>query len=61
MFKWIREKDVVFAPKVVISDDAKDIILQLLTKNPDKRLGTKSADDIKHHKWFKDINWSNLD
>jgi serum/glucocorticoid-regulated kinase 2 len=60
MFKWIREKDVTFASKVPITDDAKDLILSLLIKNPDKRLGTKGGDEIRNHKWFKDIDWKNL-
>jgi len=57
MFKWIREKDVSFATKIPISDDAKDIILGLLAKNPDKRLGTRGVDEIKNHKWFKNTDW----
>jgi len=60
MFKWIREKEVTFNAKIAISEDAKDIILQLLSKSPEKRLGTRGPDDVRNHKWFKDVNWKAL-
>jgi len=36
------------------------LILSLLTKNPDKRLGFNGAQEVKSHKWFKDIDWNAL-
>ncbi|KAI7754292.1 hypothetical protein M8C21_024808 [Ambrosia artemisiifolia] len=37
--------------------------LKLLQKDPSKRLGNGSmgSHEIKHHKWFKPINWKRLD
>ena len=37
--------------------------MQLLQKEPSKRLGNgvNGSDDIKQHKWFKVINWKKLE
>ncbi|PVU89187.1 hypothetical protein BB559_005204 [Furculomyces boomerangus] len=43
-----------------ISPEARDFILRLLERDPEKRLGTKGADEVKNHPFFKQINWSNL-
>mmetsp|Transcript_1390 Transcript_1390/g.1263 ORF Transcript_1390/g.1263 Transcript_1390/m.1263 type:complete len:111 (+) Transcript_1390:1365-1697(+) len=43
-----------------MSDEAKDFINGLLKKNVKERLGTGSADSIKSHPWFKDIDWKKL-
>lgn len=41
---------------------AKDLITQLLERNPAKRLGVQAGgiDEIKAHPWFKDVNWEQL-
>jgi PAS domain S-box-containing protein len=45
----------------VISPACKDLIKQLLIKDPKKRLGSVAgAEDIKRHAWFKGINWALL-
>jgi len=31
-----------------------------LIKNPDNRLGTNGAEEIKAHPWFKNVNWNDL-
>ena len=36
---------------------AKDLISKLLEPNPRKRLGYNGADDIKRHKYFKEIDF----
>ena len=37
---------------------AKDLILSLLVKNPENRLGTKEgAIEIKKHPWFRSVSW----
>lgn len=38
----------------------KDLITQLLQKDPKNRLGTKGKKDVMNHPWFKDINWKKL-
>jgi len=60
MFQAIRERSINFGTKVPMSENAKDLILKLLNKNADARLGTNGADDIKKHPWFKDIDWDLL-
>jgi hypothetical protein len=32
----------------------------LLTKNPDKRIGTNNIDDIKNHPFFEGIVWDDI-
>jgi len=45
-----------------ISDEARDLILKLLERDPQKRLGsgTKGAENIKSHPFFKELDWSKL-
>jgi len=37
-----------------------DILVRLLERDPDKRLGANGAEEIKNHKFFKQINWQKL-
>ena len=40
------------------SKDEKDLLQGLLNPNPEKRLGSKNgAEDLKQHKYFKDVKW----
>lgn len=45
-----------------VSDEAIDLIRKLLTRDPKKRLGWKSIDEIKMHPWFREegIDWNHL-
>ncbi|CAD8160351.1 unnamed protein product [Paramecium octaurelia] len=43
-----------------ISTEAKDIISQLLNKDPHQRLGSRSIDQIKNHLFFSQINWDDI-
>lgn len=43
-----------------MSPEAYDLICGLLQRDPTKRLGYYSADEIKNHPWFKDIDWDKL-
>ena len=40
-----------------LSSPAKDLIIRLLQRNPEKRLGFKSATEIKTHPFFASIYW----
>ncbi|KAK8849244.1 Microtubule-associated serine/threonine-protein kinase 2, partial [Tritrichomonas musculus] len=42
-----------------VSEEAVDLIRRLLTRDPKKRLGWQSIDEIKEHPWFKNakIDW----
>ena len=44
-----------------MSDELKDVITKLLTKDVEQRLGSKSdADEIVNHPWFSDMDWDGL-
>lgn len=44
-----------------MSEELKDIITKLLTKDVEKRLGTQNdADEIVNHPWFADMDWEKL-
>lgn len=49
--------DLKFSPR--FTEDAKDFVSKLLTKNEDDRLGSgeHGFDHIKHHPWFKGLDW----
>ena len=42
-----------------MSKVARDLILNLLNRNPKKRMGASSRDseELKEHEFFKDVNW----
>ncbi|KAL9252562.1 putative serine/threonine-protein kinase ndrA [Drosera capensis] len=48
-----------FPEEAKLSREAKDLICKLLC-NVDLRLGTKGADEIKTHPWFKGVEWDKL-
>ena len=45
-----------------MSNDAKNIIVNLLNRNPSKRLGAGSdgADEIKRHPFFSEVDWEKV-
>ena len=43
-----------------VSDEAKDLILKLLEKEPGDRIGKKGLNDIKTHPFFGTMNFDNL-
>ncbi|KAI3735807.1 hypothetical protein L6452_15323 [Arctium lappa] len=43
-----------------MSLDAQDLIDQLLTEDPNQRLGARGATEVKQHPYFRDINWDTL-
>jgi len=58
-------RDIVEKPvemKEYFSPEAKQILTQLLERNPAKRLGNTTADasDIMGHPFFNKINWTDL-
>ncbi|TYI66887.1 hypothetical protein E1A91_D09G258600v1 [Gossypium mustelinum] len=48
-----------FPEEAKLSPEAKDLISKLLC-NVEQRLGTKGANEIKAHPWFKGIEWDKL-
>jgi len=45
-----------------MSLEARDLILNLLNRNPKKRLGAgpEDADELKKHKFFEGVNWQEV-
>ena len=55
-------EDIYSKPYIIpdyVSDEAQDLINKLLVINPKKRLGygDNGSNKIKHHPYFKDVNW----
>ena len=50
--KQIQNDPVTFDPEIKVSDDAKDLILHLMDKNPETRY---TIEEALHHKWFSDL------
>ena len=53
----IRKDEIKFPTDINVSEEAKDLMLSLLKKDPKTRLGSKSKEDIKSHPWFSNIAW----
>ncbi|ORY37602.1 kinase-like protein [Rhizoclosmatium globosum] len=60
IFNSILYKDPLFPANM--DRDAMDLILKLLTKKPEERLGStvEDADEIKRHPWFRDVVWQDM-
>lgn len=43
-----------------LSEDAKDLLSKMLERDPKKRIGSKNAEEIKKHPFFKSIDWEKL-
>ena len=43
------------------SSDVPDFINKLLKRNQRERLGYKSIDEIKNHKWLQDVDWHSIE
>jgi len=61
LFENITEKNVIFPDpskhKILVEDRAKDLIIKLLEKDPNLRLGSKEdVEEIMRHDYFKDID-----
>lgn len=58
LFENIKSKPLKFPSQIVVSQEAKTFMSQLLERNPTKRLGAKKdAEELKQHPWFKTMNW----
>lgn len=45
-----------------MTEDARDLCVRLLHKDPNQRLGSgpSDAEEIKSHPWFEQINWEKI-
>ena len=60
MYALITHAELRFPKKIPFSDNAKDLLIKLLKKNQDKRLGKNGFDEIKQHPFFKEIDFDAL-
>ncbi|CAD8117871.1 unnamed protein product [Paramecium sonneborni] len=61
IYTSILSEQVSFPPHIQISDLLKDLICQLLEKNPQERLGqSQGIIEILSHPWFNDINFEDI-
>ncbi len=58
MYERIVNEDPVFPAEM--SPDAVDLISLLLKKNPEQRLGATTVEAIKHHAFFRGMDWEAL-
>ncbi|KAG3034540.1 hypothetical protein PC120_g1380 [Phytophthora cactorum] len=58
LYKLIEKEPVKFPSKCGIHPDARSLILGLLEKDPNKRLGARQTSDILTHPFFQDIRWN---
>jgi serine/threonine protein kinase len=57
MYELIELAELKFPKKIPISKDAQDIIIKLLDKNPETRLGRNGISEIKTHSFFAPIDF----
>jgi len=59
-WKRIATDKVEFDEQKTISEEAKDLMLKLLEKDPKIRLGSgrKGCREIRYHKWFRFVPWA---
>ena len=61
MYEYITKAEVRFPKKIQVSDSAKDLLLKLLIKDQNKRLGAKGGfEEIKKHDFFKGFDFDKL-
>ncbi|TMW57087.1 hypothetical protein Poli38472_003012 [Pythium oligandrum] len=58
LFDRVRNAPLTFPDEV--GSSARSLITGLLNRNPVERLGSKNADDVKNHPFFRGINWKDL-
>ena len=60
MLNWIVKLDPTFPKSITISDDLQDLIKRCLQKDPAKRIGNESTEEIIKHPWFASVNWEEV-
>ena len=59
MYDMIKNSQVKFPKRIKLSEEAKDVIIKLLDKNPKKRLGSQNGiEDIKTHPFFASLDFN---
>ncbi|CAO3656582.1 unnamed protein product [Mucor fragilis] len=58
MYRKILRDPLVFPDDM--SDEASSFLTGLLTRDPNQRLGNRGTDEIRHHPFFRSIDWTKL-
>lgn len=63
MYRKILKEELKFPGRISAPDEMKDLIAQLLERDPKRRLGTGPADvePIKSHPFFAPVDWKRLE
>lgn len=56
---WKIQNEPLHIPKF-LSSEVKDLLIRLLDKDPNSRLGSEFISDIKDHPWCADIHWKKV-
>ena len=57
-FSNVLQKDIIFPASIPVSLPARQLMRDLLQRNPLKRLGSyRGSSDVKNHPFFRGINW----
>lgn len=60
-FTNVLQRDLIFPTSIPVSILVRQLMRDLLQRNPNKRLGSRNgANDVKNHPFFSGINWSLL-
>ena len=59
-FDLITTSKVRFNAKIILTEQTKDLILRLLNKNPNERIGRGEYNEIISHKFFVSVNPKNI-
>ena len=60
MYRKILSEPLHFPGPEIVPTIAKDLLTQLLDRNPERRLGAKGPSEIKAHPFFNSIDWRKL-
>ncbi|CAM9607588.1 unnamed protein product, partial [Heterosigma akashiwo] len=60
VFAAIRQAQIEWGPLQALDPILTSMVQQLLEPDPNKRLGSKSTDEIKNHEYFKGIDFDTL-
>lgn len=60
MYRKILSEPLHFPGPEIVPLPAKDLLIQLLDRRPDHRLGSKGPSEIKAHPFFNQIDWRKL-
>lgn len=62
MFKLIKDGELRFPEKPVISKEGQDFIMRCLNRDKSKRMGSQAdVQEVLSHPWFKDIDIPKLE